>query len=128
MKTITKRPKKYKPFKVVINESERGWGQSEIGTRYFDTIEAADKFVDEYNKQNTAPTAPVYYDDLDGQVILDEIAFNYDTPSCVIEFNFGYGSKYDGTNREFHFNRENAEKLYELLTKEHPELLIHKDN
>lgn len=48
-------------FRVDIIESERGWGQKVDEQKFFDSADAAWKFVEEYNAQNTAPVAPDWY-------------------------------------------------------------------
>ena len=47
--------------KVVIIESERGWGQRVDEVKYIDTREEAEKFAKDFNSQNTAATAPDWY-------------------------------------------------------------------
>jgi hypothetical protein len=47
--------------KVYIIESERGWGQKVDEVKEFPTREEAEKFVREYNSQNTEPTVPDWY-------------------------------------------------------------------
>lgn len=47
--------------KVEIIESERGWGQKVDETKTFETKDAAEKFVNEYNSKNTEPTTPDWY-------------------------------------------------------------------
>ena len=48
-------------YLVNIIESERGWGRTIDEVKEFDDIETARKFIRDYNKQNTAPTAPDWY-------------------------------------------------------------------
>lgn len=48
-------------WKVQVIESERGWGQRVDETKYFFTSEEATTFVVDYNKQNTAHSAPDWY-------------------------------------------------------------------
>lgn len=48
-------------YKVVIMEYERGWGSKVDETKYFDTEVSAKEFVREFNKRNTAATAPDWY-------------------------------------------------------------------
>lgn len=48
-------------FAVDTYESERGWGAKLLTTRKFKTKEEADKFVKEYNSENTEDVAPDYY-------------------------------------------------------------------
>ena len=50
-----------KKFKVLIIESERGWGQRVDETKYFDTKEEAEKFIEDYNKQNNEDKVPDWY-------------------------------------------------------------------
>lgn len=50
-----------KLYKVVIIESERGWGQKVDSVEYFRKKENADAFVQNYNKDNTADVAPDWY-------------------------------------------------------------------
>lgn len=48
--------------KVLIIESERGWGQKIDETIDFDTYEEAKKYADEYNlKYNTSKEVPDWY-------------------------------------------------------------------
>ena len=42
-------------------ESERGWGRESLGTKNFDSKKEADAYVLDYNKENTASSAPDYY-------------------------------------------------------------------
>ena len=42
-------------------ESERGWGRSLLSTELFDSKVEADAYVLDYNKENTANSAPDYY-------------------------------------------------------------------
>lgn len=48
-------------WKVVIIESERGWGQKVDEVKYFDNEEEANQFVRKFNSQNTAGHAPDWY-------------------------------------------------------------------
>lgn len=48
-------------YKVIIMEYERGWGSKVDETKYFDTEVSAKEFVREFNKRNTAATAPDWY-------------------------------------------------------------------
>lgn len=48
-------------FRVDIIESERGWGSKVNEVKYFDSEESAKNFCKEYNKCNTADTAPDWY-------------------------------------------------------------------
>jgi hypothetical protein len=56
-----KPPKTSTATKVVVIESERGWGQRIDSERWFDSREAAEAFCKDYNKDNTAPVAPDWY-------------------------------------------------------------------
>jgi hypothetical protein len=47
--------------KVVIIESERGWGQRIDEVKEFDDRAAAEAFVKDYNKENNLPSAPDWY-------------------------------------------------------------------
>lgn len=47
--------------KVLIIESERGWGRKVDSTREFPTRAEAEAFVTDFNKSNTSPTAPDWY-------------------------------------------------------------------
>lgn len=48
--------------KVVIIESERGWGSKVDEVKYFDTKESADTFIAEYNKdENFGGPTPDWY-------------------------------------------------------------------
>lgn len=48
-------------WKVIIIESERGWGQKVDDVKFFDNEEEADEFVKEYNKDNDETVAPDWY-------------------------------------------------------------------
>jgi hypothetical protein len=48
-------------IKVLIIESERGWGQKIDEVKEFDTVAEAKKFVTDYNKYNTKKTVPDWY-------------------------------------------------------------------
>ncbi len=48
-------------WKVQCWESEAGWGVSSMGVSYFDSRDAADAYVLDYNKDNTAKTVPSCY-------------------------------------------------------------------
>jgi hypothetical protein len=48
-------------IKVLIIESERGWGQKIDQVKYFDSIEKAEKFIKDYNKENNKSTVPDWY-------------------------------------------------------------------
>jgi hypothetical protein len=47
--------------KVVIIESERGWGSKVDEIKEFDTREEAKDFVEEFNSHNTEKTTPDWY-------------------------------------------------------------------
>ena len=47
--------------KVVIIESERGWGQRIDETKEFPTYEEAVAFCEEFNKDNNQSTVPDWY-------------------------------------------------------------------
>ena len=47
--------------KVIIIESERGWGQRIDETKYFDSKKEAEEFCKEYNKDNNLPYVPDWY-------------------------------------------------------------------
>jgi hypothetical protein len=47
--------------KVLIIESERGWGQRVDEVREFSTREEAEEFVKEYNSHNNLPYVPDWY-------------------------------------------------------------------
>jgi hypothetical protein len=42
-------------YKVTMTEYERGYGQRDMGTKFFDTEEEAKAFVEEYNKDPGDP-------------------------------------------------------------------------
>jgi hypothetical protein len=42
-------------FKVQMTEYERGWGQRDMGTKFFDNELEAKRFCDEYNKDAGDP-------------------------------------------------------------------------
>lgn len=48
-------------IKVLIIESEAGWGARVDEVKYFDTKEEAEKFVTKYNSYNDKPTVPDWY-------------------------------------------------------------------
>lgn len=48
-------------WKVTIIESERGWGQSVIGSETYTKESEAIKRCDEINKHNTSKEVPDYY-------------------------------------------------------------------
>lgn len=47
--------------KVLIIESERGWGQKVEEERMFPSLETAEAFVKDYNKDNNLPEVPDWY-------------------------------------------------------------------
>lgn len=47
--------------KVIIMESERGWGQRVDGVELYDTREQAEARISEVNAQNTETTVPDWY-------------------------------------------------------------------
>jgi hypothetical protein len=49
------------PWRVTVIESERGWGQKVDEYRRFETKEAAQKWVDKFNKQNDLDIVPDWY-------------------------------------------------------------------
>lgn len=50
-----------KRFGVNIIESERDWGQRVDRVKTFDTIEEAEKFVDDFNSRNCGTIVPDWY-------------------------------------------------------------------
>lgn len=50
-----------KKWKVLVIESERGWGQKVDSVHVFDTYEEALKFQTKFNEPNTAISAPDWY-------------------------------------------------------------------
>lgn len=48
-------------YRVDITEYERGWGSKVDETKYFTTEQEARNFCTEYNKCNTASSAPDWY-------------------------------------------------------------------
>lgn len=48
-------------WKVIIIESELGWGQRIDGVRDFDSYEAANAFVNSFNEENNDERAPDWY-------------------------------------------------------------------
>ena len=48
-------------FKVVVIESERGWGQKIDEVRKFESADEAWKFHDKVNSHNTEDSAPEIY-------------------------------------------------------------------
>jgi len=47
--------------KVLIIESERGWGSKVDEVREFDTPEEAQAFITEFNKENNLELVPDWY-------------------------------------------------------------------
>lgn len=47
--------------KVLIIESERGWGQRVDSIQNFDTREKAISFCEEFNRDNNEPVVPDWY-------------------------------------------------------------------
>jgi hypothetical protein len=53
-----------RPYKVTVIESERGWGQKVLETKYFTgetAKEEAEAFAKEINRHNVGSEAPDYY-------------------------------------------------------------------
>jgi len=50
-----------KKVKVLIIESERGWGQKVDEVKEFDTEAEADTFIADYNKENNKDKVPDWY-------------------------------------------------------------------
>ena len=48
-------------WKVVIIESERGWGQKVEEVKFFDNQKDATTFVNEFNSHNEADIVPDWY-------------------------------------------------------------------
>lgn len=48
-------------IKVVIIESERGWGQRVDEVKQFSTRKEAEEFVKDFNKDNNLPIVPDWY-------------------------------------------------------------------
>jgi hypothetical protein len=48
-------------YRVTLIESERGWGQSILYYKDFETIEEANAYMKAENAKNTAKSAPDYY-------------------------------------------------------------------
>lgn len=48
-------------YKVVLIESERGWGSKIDEIKYFDTPEEVGEFVKKFNSYNTQTVAPDWY-------------------------------------------------------------------
>lgn len=50
------------PYKVIILECERGWGQKVDDIEFYSTFDKAKQRVDEFNRiHNTEPSAPDWY-------------------------------------------------------------------
>jgi hypothetical protein len=58
-------------YAVDIIESEAGWGQRIDETMYFDSKDAADKFVEKYNSKNNLPQTPSWYMRADPPYLVD---------------------------------------------------------
>lgn len=65
-------------FKVVIIESERGWGQRVEDILYFMSVEKADAYVRVYNSPNNATVVPDWY------MYAEEAVFVRDIPDNVV--------------------------------------------
>lgn len=65
-------------FKVVIIESERGWGQRVEDILYFMYVEKADAFVNVYNSSNNATVVPDWY------MYAEEAVFVRDIPDNAV--------------------------------------------
>lgn len=48
-------------WRVVIIESERGWGQRVDEVKFFDDHDAAKEFVTDFNSENTEEKVPDWY-------------------------------------------------------------------
>lgn len=48
-------------FKVNLIESERGWGSRVDEVKEFDSYPEAEKFIEEFNAENTESSAPDWY-------------------------------------------------------------------
>lgn len=49
------------PFRVIVTESERGWGTKIDDIVYFNHIHHADEYVKNFNKDNPSGPAPDWY-------------------------------------------------------------------
>lgn len=49
-------------YKVIVVESERGWGQKVSEEHLFDSLEEASAFVKQFNARNVELTAPDWYE------------------------------------------------------------------
>jgi hypothetical protein len=47
-----------KPYLIKVEEYERSWGSKIVQIKGFDTIDEADKFIEEYNETNAKDIAP----------------------------------------------------------------------
>lgn len=47
--------------KVLIIESERGWGQRVDEVREFDDLDTAKQYVEKFNSNNNEPEVPAWY-------------------------------------------------------------------
>lgn len=67
-----------KKYMVIIMERERGWGQDEIGRRYFHKEENAKQFITDYNAQNPPRDkygrAPDCYIQAEGPYAIDDLS------------------------------------------------------
>lgn len=48
-------------YRVYLMESEAGWGQRVEETKYFDELDKAEKYVEDFNSHNNEPVAPSWY-------------------------------------------------------------------
>ncbi len=48
-------------IKVLLIESERGWGSKVEDVKEFDTLAAAEEFIDEFNSVNDLEEVPDWY-------------------------------------------------------------------
>ena len=54
--------KEWSTIRVIVIESERGWGQQIVERHEFPSMEEAKKFVSEFNKKHCSEnTVPDYY-------------------------------------------------------------------
>lgn len=58
-------------YRVVLWEYERGWGSKPFHHGDFETKDEANKYRDEVNSKNTAPSAPDYYIQAEDPVLVD---------------------------------------------------------
>lgn len=61
------------PFQVVIIESERGWGTKIDDIVYFNSIERADEYVKNFNKDNPSDYVPDWYMQAESPAFIREI-------------------------------------------------------